>query len=95
VAEELDTGGNETVQFTLHGTGLDKKDFLGKSDPFLNIYRVNADGRYRVSIGMSESMIIFSRDLAYRSEVIKKTLDPRWKPFEIHMRQLCGGERNQ
>ena len=26
-------------------SGLDKKDFLGKSDPFLIFYRANQDGR--------------------------------------------------
>lgn len=27
------------------GDKLDKKDFLGKSDPFIQIYRIEDDGR--------------------------------------------------
>lgn len=30
----------------MRATGLDKKDFFGKSDPFLKFYRANGDGRY-------------------------------------------------
>lgn len=32
------------MQFRAHK--LDKKDFFGKSDPFLAFYRANEDGRY-------------------------------------------------
>lgn len=32
------------MQFRAHK--LDKKDFFGKSDPFLTFYRANEDGRY-------------------------------------------------
>ena len=30
----------------LRGDGLDKKDFFGKSDPFLVFHKVNEDGLY-------------------------------------------------
>ena len=33
-----------TIQFCAHK--LDKKDFFGKSDPFLTFSRSNEDGRY-------------------------------------------------
>ncbi|XP_050412535.2 copine-8 [Patella vulgata] len=64
---------------TLHFCGhkLDKKDFFGKSDPFLSIYRVNEDQSFT---------------LVHRTEVIKKTLDPTWKPFSIPVRSLCNGD---
>ncbi|KAJ7370747.1 Copine-4 [Desmophyllum pertusum] len=42
-AEEL-KGGNEIVQLTFRATNLDKKDFLGKSDPFLQLSKVKSDG---------------------------------------------------
>jgi hypothetical protein len=45
VAEQVDVGMRESMVLTLHGVKLDKKDFFGKSDPFLNIYRLNTDGR--------------------------------------------------
>jgi hypothetical protein len=43
-AEEVNEGQTESMRFIVHGRGLDKKDFFGKSDPFLNIYRPVGDG---------------------------------------------------
>lgn len=34
----------ESVMMQFCGTKLDKKDFFGKSDPFLVFYRSNEDG---------------------------------------------------
>jgi hypothetical protein len=44
-AEEIDEGQKESLRFHIHGLSLDKKDFFGQSDPFLNFYRLNSDGR--------------------------------------------------
>jgi hypothetical protein len=55
---------------------LDKKDFFGKSDPFLVIYKESPNGQWVV---------------AYKSEVIKNTLNPNWKPFTLPLNQLCNG----
>ncbi|CAJ0587747.1 unnamed protein product, partial [Mesorhabditis spiculigera] len=78
-SEEMEDGAKEIVQFNLSGRHLDKKDLFGKSDPFLNIYRMRGDG---------------SRQLAHRTEVIKKTLNPDWKVFDVNSKLLCGGDRN-
>ncbi|RUS84077.1 hypothetical protein EGW08_008189 [Elysia chlorotica] len=56
---------------------LDKKDLFGKSDPFLTFSRSNEDGSYTV---------------VHRTEVIKKTLNPTWRPFCISIRSLCNGD---
>ncbi|XP_013779961.1 copine-8-like [Limulus polyphemus] len=56
---------------------LDKKDFFGKSDPFLCFYRCNEDNSYSV---------------VHKTEVIKCTLNPTWKPFTIPVRRLCNGD---
>lgn len=64
-----------TLQF--RGQGLDRKDWFGLSDPFLEFYKVNENGEYI---------------LVHRSEVIKWTLNPIWKPFTIAVRSLCGGD---
>lgn len=64
-----------TMQFCAHK--LDKKDFFGKSDPFLTFYKTNEDGSFTV---------------VHRTEVIKKTLNPTWKPFTIPVRSLCNGD---
>uniref|UniRef100_A0A914DCL5 C2 domain-containing protein n=1 Tax=Acrobeloides nanus TaxID=290746 RepID=A0A914DCL5_9BILA len=79
-AEEIDEGQKESLRFHIHGRSLDKKDFFGKSDPFLKFYRLNSDE---------------SRQLVYRTEVIKKTLNPEWKPFELSVRQLCQGDKTR
>uniref|UniRef100_A0A914Y8A0 Copine-3 n=1 Tax=Panagrolaimus superbus TaxID=310955 RepID=A0A914Y8A0_9BILA len=79
-AEEVNEGQTESMKFIVYGKGLDKKDFFGKSDPFLNIYRPVADG---------------TRQLVHRTEVIKRTLNPEWKPFSISVRALCQGDKNR
>ncbi|VDL81179.1 unnamed protein product [Nippostrongylus brasiliensis] len=77
LSDEVDEGSKENVEFHWSAKKLDKKDLFGKSDPFLNIYRVNDDG---------------SRMLAHRTDVIKKDLNPQWRPFEVNVKMLCGGD---
>uniref|UniRef100_A0A1I7XBQ7 C2 domain-containing protein n=1 Tax=Heterorhabditis bacteriophora TaxID=37862 RepID=A0A1I7XBQ7_HETBA len=72
--EEINNGSKESIQFSLKATKLDKKDFLGKSDPFLNVYKINDDG---------------SRQLTYRTEVIHHSINPQWKMFEVNQKLLC------
>ncbi|KAK3736203.1 hypothetical protein QZH41_011890, partial [Actinostola sp. cb2023] len=64
-----------TIQF--RGQKLDKKDFFGKSDPFLVFYRYNEDSSFTA---------------VHRTEVIKNTLNPTWKEFSIPSRALCNGD---
>jgi hypothetical protein len=63
--------------FQFSGVKLDKKDLFGKSDPFLVISRVREQGAY-VPV--------------YKTEVIKKTLDPTWNPFSVSVQRLCNGD---
>ena len=55
----------------------DKKDFLGKSDPYLVISRGNPDGSWST---------------VHRTEVIKNTLTPTWRVFSIRIQTLCNGD---
>uniref|UniRef100_F1KU93 Nicotinic receptor-associated protein 1 n=1 Tax=Ascaris suum TaxID=6253 RepID=F1KU93_ASCSU len=80
VAEEAEDQSREAVVFALRALKLDKKQFFGKSDPFLQIYRINDDG---------------SSQLVHRTEVVPRSLYPEWKPFEVPMQQLCGSNRNR
>lgn len=75
-AEEL---GNcrESVLMQFCGNKLDKKDFFGKSDPFLVFYRTNEDGTFTI---------------CHKTEVVKNTLDPVWQAFKIPVRALCNGD---
>ncbi|XP_054032550.1 copine-5 [Dryobates pubescens] len=76
LAEEL---GNcrdvATLQFCANK--LDKKDFFGKSDPFLVFYRSNEDGTFTI---------------CHKTEVVRNTLNPVWQAFAIPVRALCNGD---
>uniref|UniRef100_A0A8C7YY33 Copine-3 n=1 Tax=Oryzias sinensis TaxID=183150 RepID=A0A8C7YY33_9TELE len=67
---------NRVVAFEMEGRKLDKKDFFGKSDPFLEFFKQTETGW----------------QLAHRTEFVKNTLNPVWKPFRIPMQSLCGGD---
>uniref|UniRef100_A0A7N8XTM1 Copine Va n=1 Tax=Mastacembelus armatus TaxID=205130 RepID=A0A7N8XTM1_9TELE len=64
-----------TMQFCANK--LDKKDFFGKSDPFMVFYRSNEDGTFTI---------------CHKTEVMKNTLNPVWQPFSIPVRALCNGD---
>ncbi|CAH1784239.1 unnamed protein product [Owenia fusiformis] len=70
----------DEVTMHLSGSKLDKKDFFGKSDPFLVFYRVNEDMSYTI---------------VHKTEVIMNTLNPTWKPFTIPVRSLCCGDHDR
>ncbi|XP_015234577.1 PREDICTED: copine-8-like isoform X1 [Cyprinodon variegatus] len=67
-----------TMQFCANK--LDKKDFFGKSDPFMVFYRSNEDGTFTI---------------CHKTEVVKNTLNPVWEPFSIPVRALCNGDYNR
>jgi hypothetical protein len=62
-----------TLQFA--ASKVDKKDLLGKSDPFLVLYRVT-DANTLVP--------------AAKTEVVKNTLDPTWRPLTVTSSVLYG-----
>lgn len=78
-AEEIKEG-TGSVAMTFYAKKLDKKDFLGKSDPYLEVLRMTPDGSWQ---------------LVHRTEVVKNDLNPRWRPFEISMHTLCRGNKQQ
>ncbi|KAM8987970.1 copine-5 [Ara ararauna] len=76
LAEELGSCRDvATLQFCANK--LDKKDFFGKSDPFLVFYRSNEDGTFTI---------------CHRTEVARHTLAPVWAAFDIPVRALCNGD---
>uniref|UniRef100_A0A8C6KXR2 Copine 8 n=1 Tax=Nothobranchius furzeri TaxID=105023 RepID=A0A8C6KXR2_NOTFU len=71
-AEELNNCRvSESVMMQFCGNKLDKKDFFGKSDPFLVFYRSNEDGTFTI---------------CHKTEVVKNTLNPVWQAFKIPVR---------
>ncbi|XP_021361389.1 copine-8-like [Mizuhopecten yessoensis] len=75
-AEEM-SNCKEVVTLQFKGIHLDKKDFFGKSDPYLVFYRANEDNSYTI---------------VHKTEVIKNTLNPTWRPFTVQARALCNGD---
>ncbi|XP_065898751.1 copine-9-like [Dysidea avara] len=65
------------ITMQMYAKKLDKKDFFGKSDPFVEIAKAQEGGVFTV---------------VYRSQPIMKTLDPNWKEFVIPMQKLCSGD---
>ena len=74
--EELSSSKTE-LKLQFMGKKLDKKDWFGKSDPFLVFKKSTESGEWVV---------------AYRTEPIKNTLNPVWKPFKVPVRTLCNGD---
>jgi len=68
-----------SVAIRLSANHLDKKDFLGKSDPFVVISRGDASGGFTA---------------VHKTEVIKNTLDPTWNEFQIPFGRLAGNNPN-
>ncbi|XP_017259977.1 copine-7 [Kryptolebias marmoratus] len=72
-AEEI-SGNNGYVELSFCAKKLDDKDLFSKSDPFLEIFRINDDG---------------TEQLVHRTEVIKNNLNPVWEPFKVSLMSLC------
>ncbi len=68
---------NMLATVALRAEKLDKKDLFGKSDPFVVISRCKEEGIY-IPVA--------------KTEVVRKDLNPRWKPFDISLQRLCNGD---
>uniref|UniRef100_A0AAQ5XJ55 C2 domain-containing protein n=1 Tax=Amphiprion ocellaris TaxID=80972 RepID=A0AAQ5XJ55_AMPOC len=56
------------------------KDFFSKSDPFLEIFRINDDG---------------TESLVHRTETVMNNLSPVWKSFKVSLNTLCSGDHDR
>jgi Ca2+-dependent lipid-binding protein len=63
-AEEMSPKATGDVRCHFRGEGLDKKDWFGKSDPFLTLASQSADGTFRKF---------------HQTETIKNNLNPTWR----------------
>ncbi|KAJ3602392.1 hypothetical protein NHX12_030147, partial [Muraenolepis orangiensis] len=77
VEEQETHPGQDIATMQLCANKLDKKDFFGKSDPFLVFYRSNEDGTFTI---------------CHKTEVIKNNLNPVWQSFTLPVRALCNGD---
>uniref|UniRef100_A0A8C5HLT5 C2 domain-containing protein n=1 Tax=Gouania willdenowi TaxID=441366 RepID=A0A8C5HLT5_GOUWI len=78
-AEEI-SGNNGYVELSFRAKKLDDKDLFSKSDPFLEIYRINDDE---------------TEQLVHRTEVIKNNLNPVWEPFKVSLISLCSCDEDR
>ncbi|XP_073678634.1 copine-4 isoform X1 [Garra rufa] len=78
-AEEL-SGNDDYVELAFSAKKLDDKDFFSKSDPFLEIFRLNDDG---------------TASLVHRTETIMNNLSPVWKSFKVSLNTLCSGDHER
>lgn len=78
-SEEVKEGG-EMAFMSFSAKKLDNKDFMGKSDPYIEISKGMPDGTWVV---------------VHRTEVIKNTLNPTWRPFNLAVNVMCGGDKNK
>nr|BAB29322.1 unnamed protein product [Mus musculus] len=76
IAEEL-SGNDDYVELAFNARKLDDKDFFSKSDPFLEIFRMNDDA---------------TQQLVHRTEVVMNNLSPAWKSFKVSVNSLCSGD---
>uniref|UniRef100_A0A8C8HBB9 Copine VII n=1 Tax=Oncorhynchus tshawytscha TaxID=74940 RepID=A0A8C8HBB9_ONCTS len=74
------SGNNGYVELFFCAKKLDDKDLFSKSDPFLEIYRINDDG---------------TEQLVHRTEVIKNNLNPVWEPFKVSLISLCSCDEDR
>lgn len=79
LAEEIGTC-KDLIVLQFCATSLDKKDFLGKSDPYLVFSKTNDDGSVSVT---------------HQTEVIKNNLNPTWRPFSVPSRVLCNANKEK
>eukprot|EP00184_Porphyridium_aerugineum_P005642 CAMPEP_0184696688 /NCGR_PEP_ID=MMETSP0313-20130426/3901_1 /TAXON_ID=2792 /ORGANISM="Porphyridium aerugineum, Strain SAG 1380-2" /LENGTH=834 /DNA_ID=CAMNT_0027155369 /DNA_START=87 /DNA_END=2591 /DNA_ORIENTATION=- len=68
----------QIIRIALSGHNLDKKDFMGKSDPYYKVYRLHETEK-----GTEEV-------LTFKSEVRKQTLNPVWDRVDIKMASFGG-----
>uniref|UniRef100_A0A8C9V495 Copine 7 n=1 Tax=Scleropages formosus TaxID=113540 RepID=A0A8C9V495_SCLFO len=78
-AEEI-SGNNGYVELSFCAKKLDDKDLFSKSDPFLEIYRINDDD---------------TEQLVHRTEVIKNNLNPVWESFKVSLSSLCSCDEDR
>eukprot|EP00041_Stephanoeca_diplocostata_P031275 m.971104 g.971104 ORF g.971104 m.971104 type:complete len:571 (-) comp23926_c0_seq9:3608-5320(-) len=75
-AEEI-SANKGIIRLQFRASKCDKKDFFGKSDPFLTLASLMPNGTHAVF---------------HKTEVIKNNLNPTWRQFEIPVTVFCAGD---
>ncbi|XP_077983469.1 copine-3-like [Glandiceps talaboti] len=75
VAEEV-SDSKQNLNLSFRANNVDKKDFFGKSDPYLEFFRS----------GSQDNQV-----MVHRTEVVMNNQSPTWKTFKISVQALCNG----
>lgn len=67
---------DKMLKMKISAINLDKKDIFGKSDPYYELHRIFNGGT----------------ECVFRSDVIKKTLNPHWDEYDVSIADLCKGD---
>eukprot|EP00761_Pharyngomonas_kirbyi_P013694 gb/GECH01013723.1/.p1 GENE.gb/GECH01013723.1/~~gb/GECH01013723.1/.p1 ORF type:complete len:527 (+),score=120.13 gb/GECH01013723.1/:1-1581(+) len=76
-SEEINSENMGELILEMAATKLPKMDWFGKSDPYLLFLRANEDQSWSP---------------AFKTEIIKNTLTPRWKPMRIPTTDICNND---
>lgn len=71
------------------------QDFLGKSDPYLEIERENQDGSYTSVLKTKVSLFVstYTQPWIFSAlQVVAKTLNPEWPPVDTNSQQLSNND---
>ncbi|XP_037082721.1 copine-8-like, partial [Pollicipes pollicipes] len=78
-AEEL-ISSKEHAHLQFHAIKLDKKDWWGKSDPYVELFKCTEEGKWVLS---------------WRTDVKKRTLNPEWGTVVVPVSSLCNGDHER
>ena len=74
--------GQGTIRVQFGASKLMNKDFVGKSDPFYTISRMDGKGN---AVGLP----------IHKSEVVSNNLSPVWQPLTTSVDKFCGGDYHE
>lgn len=77
IVHEGRDGGNMLIKASMSGKKLDRKDFFISSDPYFIVSQLGKNAA--------------SRSQLYKSEVVRRTVNPTWRPFQFKVAIPRGG----
>lgn len=77
IVHEGRDGGNMLIKASMSGKKLDRKDFFISSDPYFIVSQLGKNAA--------------SRSQLYKSEVVRRTVNPTWRPFQFKVAIPKGG----
>ncbi|XP_013888572.1 copine-4 [Austrofundulus limnaeus] len=93
-AEEL-TGNDDYIELSFSARKLDDKDFFSKSDPFLEIYRLNDDATMQLVYRTEMPRPLPPVPRQCSAQTVMNNLNPVWKTFKVSLNSLCSGDHER